>query len=426
MFRKQRLRSLVVFAVMLAAMGTPAWSAGFSILEQSVPGAGRALAGMTADIEDPSALYFNAAAPAWFEKGKIIIGNHFLRAKAEFEDKGSTATGEDNGSFGGWSVIPNIYWVQPVSSTVSVGLGMSATSGTSTGYNTHWRGKYIALDTEIAVVSINPTISWKVLDTLSIGAGPVIEYADVCLSQVVPYSLKPLPGGPYPDGQLKLKGDSVAMGFAIGALYIPVEGTRLGIGYRSRITHDLDLEARVRKVPGVGVVEDDAQADLDLPAMLNLGVQQDLTERWTVMADVCWSEWSVMEELKVNFDPKVAAALGKPSDTVPMDWRNCWRVGLGTEYDLNDKWTVRCGVAYDQTPVEDVEHRTPRLPDADRYWLTCGAQYRYSENITLDLGYVHIFFKDVKMDYRDVLGQTVKGDITGSADIFSMAMTYTF
>ncbi|HQL08530.1 MAG TPA: outer membrane protein transport protein [Lentisphaeria bacterium] len=432
MFRKQRLRSLVVFAVMLAAMGTPAWSAGFSILEQSIPGAGRALAGMTADIEDPSALYFNAAAPAWFEKGKIIIGNHFLRAKAEFEDKGSTATGEDNGSFGGWSVIPNIYWVQPVSSTVSVGLGMSATSGTSTGYNTHWRGKYIALDTEIAVVSINPTISWKALDTLSIGAGPVIEYADVCLSQVVPYSLKPLPGGPYPDGQLKLKGDSVAMGFAIGALYIPVEGTRLGIGYRSRITHDLDLEARVRgSVPTGARVTDDAQADLDLPAMLNLGVQQDITERWTVMADVCWSEWSVMEELKVNFDPEVAKALGWPrgpknDETIKMNWRDCWRVGLGTEYDLNDKWTVRCGVAYDQTPVEDVEDRTPRLPDADRYWLTCGAQYRYSENITLDLGYVHIFFKDVKMDYRDVLGQTVKGDITGSADIFSMGMTYTF
>lgn len=379
---------------------------------------------MTAEIEDPSALYFNAAAPAWFEKGKIIVGSHFLRAKAEFADQGSTAPGEDNGSFGGWSVIPNVYWVQPVSSTVSVGLGMSATSGTSTGYNTHWRGKYIALDTEIAVVSINPTISWKALDTLSIGAGPIIEYADVCLSQSLPYG--PMTGGMFPDGQLKLKGDSVALGFAVGALYIPVDSTRIGIGYRSRISHDLDLEARARQVPGKGVVKDDAQADLNLPAMINLGVQQDLTERWTVMADACWSEWSVMEELKVNFDPKVAAALGKKSETIKMDWRDCWRVGLGTEYDLNDKWTVRCGVAYDQTPVEDDEDRTPRLPDADRYWLTCGAQYNFSENIAMDFGYVHLFFKDVKMDYADALGRRVTGDVTGTADIFSMAMTYTF
>lgn len=421
---KQGLRSLLVFAVLSALMSTPAWSAGFSILEQSVPGAGRALAGMTAEIEDPSALYFNAAAPAWFQKGKIIVGSHFLRARAEFEDKGSTAAGEDNGNFGGWSVIPNVYWVQPISSTVSLGLGMSATSGTSTDYNTHWRGKYIALDTEIAVVSINPTISWKVLDCLSIGAGPIIEYADVCLSQALPYG--PMTGGLFPDGQLKLQGDSVAFGFAVGALYIPFEGTRLGIGYRSRVTHDLDLDARARQVPGRGIVKDDAQADLELPAMLNFGVQQDITERWTIMADVCWSEWSVMEELKVNFDPKIAGTLGKKSETIDMSWRDCWRVGLGTEYDLNDKWTLRCGVAYDQTPVKDVEHRTPRLPDADRYWLTCGAQYRFSENIAFDFGYIHIFFKDVKMDYADPLGRRVKGDVTGSADILSLAMTYTF
>jgi long-chain fatty acid transport protein len=424
MIGKPGFRSLLFAVLLLGFLAGPIWGAGFSILEQSIPGAGRALAGMTAEIRDPSALYFNAAAPAWFDKGKIIVGSHFLRASAKFDDRGSSAPGEDNGNFGGWSVIPNVYWVQPVSNTVSIGLGMSATSGTSTGYNTHWRGKYINLETEIAVISINPVLSWKAHDCLSLGVGPIIEQANVCLSQALPYG--PMTGGMFPDGQLKLKGDSVALGFALGALYIPFEGTRIGLGYRSRITHDLDLDARARGVPGVGRVKDDAQADLDLPAMINFGVQQDITKRWSVMTDVCWSEWSVMEELKVNFDPKVAAALGKKSETIDMSWRNCWRVALGTEYELNDKWTVRCGVAYDQTPVKDVEHRTPRLPDADRYWLTCGAQYRYSEKISLDFGYVHIFFKDVKMDYADALGQRVKGDVEGSADIFSMGLTYSF
>ena len=412
---------LLVISVLSLACGSQ--GAGFSILEQSVSGLGRSLAGMTAETRDPSAIYFNSAAPAWFEKAEISLGTHLLHARAFFDDKGSEGyTGSNGGNMGGWSYIPNMYLVYPVASGVSLGLGISATSGTSTKYAPDWIGRYHGVETEIAVMDFNPVIAWKVRDDLSIGVGALIEYADVTLSQAVKF---PIPGSK--DGQMKMEGDSWAAGFTLGVLYQPVTGTRLGLGYRSRMTHDLDLDARVRNVPailtGMGLKSSSsAEAELNLPSMVNFGIQQDLGEKWTVMGDISWTEWSVMEDLTVEFDRPV---LGKTGDSVAMEWDDCWRFAVGGEYKLTEAVTLRCGVAYDKTPVSSENTRTVRLPDANRYWASAGIGYKYSENIRLDFGYTHIFFENVNLVTRSEAG-TLRGKVGGSADIISAAMTYTF
>ena len=185
--------------------------------------------------------------------------------------------------------------------------------------------------------------------------------------------------------------------------------------------------ARVRNVPailtGMGLKSSSsAEAELNLPAMVNFGVQQDLSEKWTVMGDICWTEWSVMEDLTVEFDRPI---LGKSGDSVDMAWDDCWRFAVGGEYKLTEAVTLRCGVAYDKTPVSSVNTRTVRLPDANRYWASAGLGYKYSENIRFDLGYTHIFFENVNMVTRGETG-TLRGKVGGDADIISAAMTYTF
>ena len=58
------------------------------------------------------------------------------------------------------------------------------------------------------------------------------------------------------------------------------------------------------------------------------------------------------------------------------------------------KWLYRAGLAYDQTPVPDDNLRTPRVPDEDRIWLTLGANWRYSKQLSVDIGYAHLFVND--------------------------------
>ena len=70
-----------------------------------------------------------------------------------------------------------------------------------------------------------------------------------------------------------------------------------------------------------------------------------------------------------------------------------WRVSVGANYRVNDRWMVRGGLAFDQSPVNDVD-RTPRLPDSDRTWLSIGAQYKHSKDLIVDAGFTYIIVED--------------------------------
>ncbi|MDH3377559.1 MAG: outer membrane protein transport protein, partial [Gammaproteobacteria bacterium] len=64
----------------------------------------------------------------------------------------------------------------------------------------------------------------------------------------------------------------------------------------------------------------------------------------------------------------------------------------------NSPWTWRFGLARDESPVPDAQHRTPRVPDSDRDWFTVGASYRSSDNVSIDFGFAHLEADDAKLN----------------------------
>ena len=141
-----------------------------------------------------------------------------------------------------------------------------------------------------------------------------------------------------------------------------------------------------------------------------------------------WTRWSRFEELKVEYDS------GREPSVTDESWEDTWRFALGLSCDVSEAVQLRIGTAFDESPVPDDEHRTPRIPDADRTWLALGAGIQPGENLSVDLGYVHLFFKDSRIS-REVpedadvatasMGELV-GTYEGYADIFSVAATYRF
>jgi long-chain fatty acid transport protein len=57
----------------------------------------------------------------------------------------------------------------------------------------------------------------------------------------------------------------------------------------------------------------------------------------------------------------------------------------------------RGGLAYDKSPVQTA-YLTPRLPDADRTWLTAGLQYKASPKLALDFGAGYVWVKTATID----------------------------
>ena len=129
------------------------------------------------------------------------------------------------------------------------------------------------------------------------------------------------------------------------------------------------------------------------------------------MADITWTNWSTIDELRIRFDNPAE------SDAVTtVHWKDTFRYSVGAIY-MPGAWTFRAGAAYDETPVPDAAHRTPRIPDSDRIWVAAGAGYKFSDEISVDAGYAHLFVKDC--DIRKTAtgedqfrGGTVRADTT--------------
>ncbi|HCW0231791.1 TPA: TonB-dependent receptor, partial [Pseudomonas aeruginosa] len=111
-------------------------------------------------------------------------------------------------------------------------------------------------------------------------------------------------------------------------------------------------------------------------------------------------------------------------------YRNTWTLAVGGDYKVTDQWTMRAGVAYDQTPTHNAT-RDPRIPDGDRYFASLGAGYRFQSmpELSIDAAYSRQFVKEVplKTVNQDRLGGgRLDGRATSKGQVFSLSATYDF
>jgi long-chain fatty acid transport protein len=69
-------------------------------------------------------------------------------------------------------------------------------------------------------------------------------------------------------------------------------------------------------------------------------------------------------------------------------------------------------VAFDQGAVDET-HRTPRIPDNDRKWVSVGASYTLSKRTAFDVGFTHIFVSDGRVNLSAAGDNTTRGSLTG-------------
>ena len=181
-----------------------------------------------------------------------------------------------------------------------------------------------------------------------------------------------------------------------------------------------------------GLPDGPVYADIKFPAIASLAIFHRLNPQWDLLADVTLDRVEQPASRSTSYRTS-----GVRLSTTPLNWKNTWRVGVGANYHHNAQWTFRVGVAYDETPVPDAD-RTPRIPDQDRTWLAFGAQYRWSKQLALDVGYAHIFVKDASVNLCNAAQAAAnpaacggKNNLVGTysdnkVDIFSAQMRYAF
>jgi long-chain fatty acid transport protein len=390
-------------ALAALAGASVAEAGGFAIREQSAYGQGSSFAGIAAG-GSLSSMFWNPATIADVEGAEIeaVVSGVIPITEVDVDAFGPFPS-QDEGDIGEDAVVPAGYGAYRINEHLILGLGVNGPFGLITRYDDDsiLRAAGIAGTSKVFSINANPVVAFQVNDWLAVAAGAQIQWIDVKLSA---QSLGAL-------GVSELEGDDYGFGFTAGVLLTPMPGTEIGIGYRSFIDHELEgtLETGV-----AGEFDIDADG-LDLPDLVTIGIRQKVTDRIRVMAGAEWSNWSRFEEVDVSGVEIFGAPV--PID-LPFEYNDGWFFSAGAEYDINPQFTVRAGVGYELSPLDD-GNRTFRLPDNDRLWLSAGASYNPNERFSVDLGYSYIMVADTDIDASEDFGgdgPIANGPFSGEAD----------
>ena len=378
-------------AMLVASVfASQAYAAGFQLSEQSSIQMGRAMAGAGVMGDDLSAVHYNPAGMTLLEGTRIQATGTWVAVNAEYKgDKGATENGRKKGQ-----LVPAGYITHQVNDQVWLGLGLTVPYGMGTDFSRDWEGADRGNKSMILTFDINPNVAWKVNEKFSVGAGLSLQYAKAKLGMgdiQHPVTNEFLANG-------TVEGDSWAWGWNVGMMYRPVETVRLGLAYRSHIAHNAEGHTTIETdtIPGMSALSNkslvsDMKVRIKTPDTLTFSAAWDATQDLTLSATARWSKWSNFDTLSIeNSNPAFAnPALGKATIEVENHWDDTWFISLGADYRLNDQWTVRGGIAYDQGPVEN-QYRMAVIPDTDRVWVAGGASYKFNQNLTFDFGATYI------------------------------------
>lgn len=395
---------------------TQAQAAGFYIQEQSVKGLGTAFAGSVTSIEDASTIYFNPAGMTKLSGPQVNAGVHLLIPDSELDDTGSTVPGGlpiggDGGNPYSPSPVPNLYAAVPLTENVWGGLGLSAPFGLANEYDDGWFGRYDSTDTDLKTLNFTAALAAEATEWLSVGIGLDIQYARAVLKSAAFAGT---------EGESRLAGNDISVGYNVGVQADLNEKTEVGIHYRSAISHN--LEGRI-SAEGTTGLDFDAPggAALNLPDIATFGMAYDVTDRTRVMGQATWFGWNNFQDITA------VAANGTVLQQITQNYKTTWAFAIGAEHDLNEKWTVRAGYQFDETPTR-AEFRTSRTPDGDRHWISGGATYKYNEKIDLDFAatYIDVADETINVARNQPLTSNVQADTDGYIGILAIGLNYKF
>jgi len=398
-------------------------AAGFALSEQG-SGLGNAFAGGAAVAEDASTIFFNPAGLTQVPSRQVMIGASPIKPSIKFSNQGSVAAagkplGTNDGDAGLWGTVGDFYLSWAASERLWLGIGVNSPFGLRTGYDSDWMGRYQALNSVLTTVNVNPSVAFKVNDVISIGAGVSYQHIDATLTRAVNFGLAG-------EGSVSVSGNDSAWGWNIGALFNLGSDMRVGVAYRSQLKYHIVGDVEFFRPPGVPAAvapNGGIFTDITLPASASLSVFQKFNEKWDLMGDFTWTQWSKLENLNIY------RTGGAPLQLTPENWDDSWRFSLGLNYHVNDQWKLRGGLAYDESPVPD-QFRTARIPDQDRTWLAFGVQWRPAplSKLAIDVGYAHLFVRNASInDNQAAAGNGIlSGNYSLSVDIFTVQLAYSF
>ncbi|EJN6827016.1 outer membrane protein transport protein [Vibrio cidicii] len=439
---KTLLSTAVAFSLLTSIH--QAHAAGFQLAEYSATGLGRAYAGEAAMADNAGAQWRNPAMLTYLKGTQISVGAIYVNPNIDVKGEvrhpmlgNSSASSED---FAHDAIIPNLYISHRYNGQLAIGFALGTNYGMETELSKDFTASHFGNEASVISKEANLNLAYQLNEQFSIGGGVRYIVAEGSFGATTPakniIGINPADGTPIqrPQGTtLKyMEGDDTAWGWQLGSAWQINESHRVGFTYKSEV--ELKLEGHAEGIGfGFGTqqlpqLRDNGYMLLTLPATAELASFHQLTEKLAMHASVNWTDWSSFEKLEANLD-----TIGTKMVKVE-NWEDNYRFALGATYQWDTKLALRTGVAYDTSAVSD-KNRTITIPETDRTWLSIGASYLLTDDLTLDAGFTYIFAKDAKIkesrgyesdDKAQLVGGAFEGEVSGNVWLVGVQASYRF
>lgn len=425
-----------LFFLLLAGIITlPVWAEGYqvNVLSAKQTGMGHVGTGMKLGAES---MHFNPA-------GLVFLNNHVdlsvgvsaVSAKAKYTN-GAYSAKTDNPistpmyAYAGFRIYDNL----------AAGISLTTPYGSSLKWPKNWKGAHLIQDIELKSFVLQPTLSYKIIDKLSIGAGLMMAVGNVNLSRalipvgyMMPEPLKDVvPVAATLDGKA-----NVRVGYNIGVMYDVSEKVTLGLSYRSKIKMkvkegnaklDFANEQIKEQLTQAGLVpplEDGTfKAELPLPSNTTLGVSYRPNDKWLLGVDLQFVGWHAYDSLNVIFTENV---LNGYTIKAKKDYKNTMIYRVGAQYQATERLDVRAGLYYDQSPIRE-DNYNPETPGMNKLGMSAGLSFEPYKNLQIDFAFLYIKGFSRDGSYPDAFSpnKVFSGKYETNAITASLGLAYSF
>lgn len=364
--------SLLITSIASLLMSTSIHAASFQLYELGTPIIGTAGVGQAAVASDASISYYNPAGMAQLQDSQFMLGSQLLLPYNYFSKSHRTTILGDSGGGNAGTLTPGVdmYYIHSISPRLKFGVSLTSPYGGWLTYTNGWVGRFVVQEVQFYTLDLTPAFAYQINKWLAVGGGVTMEYINLHETVAIPIM-------PLVDGQITIKVDNTNSGLNLGALLTPTPTTKVGVVYRSLITHELRGKTTFLRIP----FTPSTSTKMVMPQNVILSAAQNLTNQFTLLGELGWANWSTMH----NTILKIA----RFTSTTPRNWHDTYRIGLGGQFKVNPTLLLQAGASYDSSPT-NASHRLPDLPIDRQVRIGAGLIYNVIKAVQLGFSYEYL------------------------------------
>lgn len=399
------------------------------------------------------------AESTWFNPAAVVMQNSIFDVSAGFtgvmskvkfsmEDYIASTDNPMSKPFYVYASVRPIKWV-------AIGLALNTPHTSSINWGNNWQGANLCQSASLNQYNLQPTLSVRLGEHLSLGAGLMVTWGDFSFSK----SLLPLGDvagqtfGEYGDNllsSLKVGGKSrPAFGFNVGLYWEPNNIFSFGASYRHNVKMEVtngSAELNLGDTPtsalfagsladtllGEQLLGASVSTEIVTPGVISAGFSIHPLNIIDVALDVQYNLWSSYDDMNITLNHTLGSLDITNDSLATKSYKNTFTGRLGIQVSPLGWLAARAGIYYDQSPVRE-GMMSPNMPSMSNLGVTAGLSLRFLRMIHLDLAYGYVApFGGGRTDFAEYIHNLTNeltefgGTYSSEAHSFSVGVRVSF